>query len=266
MRNHSIVPAITILFAIVANVCISQTAPQQPPRAATSPAAGATQPAAAPGAIPAPPAAAAGAAIDQKQVSYALGRQFAMNMKGNDIPCDMESLFAGIRDVLTGAQPKYTDQQLGATMQRFMQEMQQKGMARMQQMVAKNKKMEDDFLVKNKVKPGVQTTASGLQYKVIQAGKGPSPTLQDTVRANYRGVLLDGTEFDSSQAQGGPQTFPVNRVIPGWTEALQKMKVGDKWELYVPAALAYDMEPPGDPIEPGSMLIFEIELLGIEGQ
>src|SRR3990172_11859862 len=124
-----------------------------------------------------------------------------------------------------------------------MQEMQQKAEARMQQQVARNKKLEGDFLAKNKSRPGVETTASGLQYKVVQAGNGASPTLSDTVRCNYRGVLLDGTEFDNSQAHGGPAEFRVDEVIPGWTEALQKMKVGDKWELYVPAALAYDMQP-----------------------
>ena len=148
----------------------------------------------------------------------------------------------------------------------FMQQMQQKAMAKAQQQVTKNQKMEADFLAKNKAKPGVQTTASGLQYKVLQAGKGPSPMMGDTVKCNYKGVLIDGTEFDSSQAHGGPAEFRVGGVIDGWNEALQKMKVGDKWELYVPSELAYNMDPPGDPIEPGSMLIFEIELLGIQPQ
>ncbi len=267
MRRFSIVLAASLLCIILVSGVHSQTAPPQQPGAAAQPAAGAAPPAAALGAIPAPPAAAANAAIDQKQVSYALGRQFAMNMKRNEIPCDIESLFAGIRDVVTEAQPKYTDEQLGATMQLFMREMQQKAMARAEQQVAQNKKMEADFLAKNKVKPGVQTTASGLQYKVIQAGKGASPTLGDAVRCNYSGKLLDGTEFDNSQLHGGPAEFRVGGVIPGWNEALQKMKVGDKWELYVPAALAYDMDPPPDSgIEPGSMLVFEVELLGIGGQ
>jgi FKBP-type peptidyl-prolyl cis-trans isomerase len=268
MREFSIVIAASLLCIILASGVHSQTAPPQQPGAAPRPAAGAAPPTAPPGAIPTPPAPAVNATVDQKQVSYALGRQFAMNLKNNEIPYDLESLFAGIRDVVTGAQPKYTDEQLGATMKLFMQEMEQKVKARMQQQAAQNKKMEADFLAKNKTQPGVQTTASGLQYKVIQPGKGASPTLGDMVRCNYRGVLLDGTEFDNSQLHGGPAEFRVGRVIPGWNEALQKMKVGDKWQLYVPAALAYDMDPPPDApmIEPGSMLIFEVELLGIGGQ
>ena len=207
MRKISLFLATTVFYVVVASRVHSQNAPPQQPGTATQPAAGAAAPAAAPGTIPAPPAT-ANPAIDQKQVSYALGRQFAMNMKNNEIPCDVQSLFAGINDVMTGAQPKYTEEQLGATMQRFMQEMQQKNMARAQQQLAKNKKMEADFLAKNKVKPGVQTTASGLQYKVIKAGNGPSPTLSDTVRCNYRGVLLDGTEFDSSECARWPATIP----------------------------------------------------------
>jgi FKBP-type peptidyl-prolyl cis-trans isomerase FklB len=216
--------------------------------------------------LPAGQAAAPGAvdpAEYQQQVSYALGQQFGMNLKKNEIPCDLEALCAGISDVMNEAKPKYTDQQLQATMQRFMAEMQQKGAARLERQAAANKQQEAAFLAKNQTAEGVQVTPSGLQYKVIQSGTGSSPTLADTVRCNYRGTLIDGTEFDSSEAQGGPAEFPVRGVIPGWTEALQKMKVGDKWQLFVPAALAYDMEPPGPPIEPGSMLIFDIELLGI---
>ncbi len=102
-----------------------------------------------------------------------------------------------------------------------------------------------------------------MQYRVVQQGKGPSPTLNDKVKCNYRGTLLNGTEFDSSARHGGPAEFPVKGVIPGWTEALQKMHVGDKWQLFVPSKLAYGMNPPGPPIEAGSMLVFDIELLDI---
>jgi FKBP-type peptidyl-prolyl cis-trans isomerase FklB len=268
MKKYSIVIAASLLVLATASVARSQAPPQQQPGTAPSrPAAGAAAPAAGQTALPAPPAGTAPGAIDQKQVSYALGRTFAMNLKASDIPFDLPSLFAGIQDAASGAQPKYTDEQLGATMKQFMLEMRQKQMVKAQQQVAKNQKVEADFLAKNKAKPGVQTTASGLQYKVIQEGKGPSPTMGDTVKCNYKGVLIDGTEFDNSQAHGGPAEFRIGEgLIPGWIEALQKMKVGDKWELYVPSALAYDMEPPGEPIEPGSALIFEIELLGIQPQ
>lgn len=128
----------------------------------------------------------------------------------------------------------------------------------------KNIKLGEDFLAKNKTEPGVKVTESGLQYKVIKAGEGATPTVDDTVSCNYRGTLIDGTEFDASAKHGGPASFPVGGVIAGWTEALQLMKVGDKWQLYIPAKLAYGNRPPGPPIEAGSTLIFDIELLGIE--
>jgi FKBP-type peptidyl-prolyl cis-trans isomerase FklB len=136
----------------------------------------------------------------------------------------------------------------------------------MQQAAARNQQEETAFLAQNAKREGVQTTPTGLQYRVIQQGQGPSPTLNDVVKCNYRGTLLNGTEFDSSARQGEPAMFPVNRVIPGWTEALQKMHVGDKWQLYVPAKLAYGMNPPGPPIEAGSTLVFDIELLEIVKQ
>jgi FKBP-type peptidyl-prolyl cis-trans isomerase FklB len=252
---HKLPVATIVAFALAAVFSIAYS---QAPQQRTAPAGDDPLPAVAP--------AQAGARETgdyQQQVSYALGRQFGMNLRQNEIPCDLRSLFAGISDVMTGAQPKYTDQQLGVTMQRFMEEMQQKGRARLERLAAKNQEEEMEFLAKNKTTEGVQVTPSGLQYKVIQAGTGPSPTLADTVRCNYRGTLVDGTEFDSSEAHGGPAEFPVGGVIKGWTEALQKMKVGDKWQLFVPNNLAYEMEPPGPPIEPGDMLIFEIELLGI---
>jgi FKBP-type peptidyl-prolyl cis-trans isomerase FklB len=144
--------------------------------------------------------------------------------------------------------------------------MQQKVDARNQQEGTKNSQAAAAFLAENAKREGVQTTASGLQFRVIVEGDGPSPTLNDVVRCNYRGSLLDGTEFDSSARHGGPAEFPVRGVIPGWTEALQKMKVGDKWQLFVPPDLAYGANPPGPPIEANSLLVFEIELLGVQPQ
>jgi FKBP-type peptidyl-prolyl cis-trans isomerase len=214
----------------------------------------------------APAGGAAPAANDpafMQQVSYGLGRNFAMNLKDNDIQVDLQALMAGISDALRGAQPKWPEQQLEGTLQAFGRQMQQQAMGKMQQQAAKNKQDQDQFLAQNGRQQGVQTTASGLQYKVLQQGNGPSPTLGDKVKCNYKGTLLNGTEFDSSQRHGGPAEFGVNQVIPGWTEALQKMHVGDRWQLFVPSKLAYDMDPPRPPIEPGSMLVFEIELLDI---
>lgn len=217
------------------------------------------------------PGAAAPAANDpqfKSQVSYALGRNFAMNLKENEIDCEIQSLLAGISDVLTNAQPKYNEQQLDACLQQFGRQMQQKAIDRLQSEAGKNQKEEQAFFAQNAKREGVQTTPSGLQFRVLQQGKpgSPSPTINDVVQCNYRGTLLNGTEFDSSARQGGPASFPVKRVIPGWTEALQKMHVGDKWQLFVPAKLAYGNNPPGPPIEAGSMLVFEIELLGIGQQ
>jgi FKBP-type peptidyl-prolyl cis-trans isomerase len=213
----------------------------------------------APGAAPA-----ANDAAFKQQVSYGLGRNFAMNLKDNEIDVDVQALMAGIDDALRGAQPKWSEQQLEMTLQAFGKQMQQKAMSRVQQQASKNKQEESQFMAQNGRKQGVQTTASGLQYEVLAQGQGASPTLGDKVKCNYKGTLLNGTEFDSSQRHGGkPAEFGVNQVIPGWTEALQKMKVGDKWRLYVPSKLAYDMDPPRPPIEPGSMLVFEIELLDI---
>jgi len=198
------------------------------------------------------------------QVSYALGRSFASQLKQGGVEPELKSLLAGVSDALTGAQPKLNDEQCNAVLERFSHDMQQKQATQMQQAAGKNQKEEAAFLAQNAKREGVQTTQSGLQYRVVQQGKGPSPTLTDTVKCNYRGTLINGTEFDSSAKQGEPATFPVNRVIPGWTEALQKMHVGDKWQLFIPAKLAYgNNPPPGAPIEAGSMLVFDIELLEV---
>jgi len=212
------------------------------------------------------PGGAAPAANDpvfMQQVSYGLGRNFVMGLKDNEIQVDPQSLMAGIVDALKGAQPKWTDEQLQKTLQTFERQLQQQAMGKMQQQATKNQAEERQFMTRNGQTPGVQTTASGLQYKVLQQGNGPSPTLGDRVKCNYRGTLLNGTEFDSSFKRNMPAEFGVGQVIDGWKEALQKMKVGDKWQLFVPSKLAYDMEPPRPPIEPGSMLVFEIELLDI---
>ncbi|MCI0333922.1 MAG: FKBP-type peptidyl-prolyl cis-trans isomerase [Planctomycetes bacterium] len=223
---------------------------------ASQPAAG--QPAAAP---------AQNDAVYRQQVSYALGRNFAENLRDGEIDLDLKALVAGISDVLSGAKPKWTDEQLQPTMQRFSREMEQKAVTRMKRLATKNKQEADAFLAQNAKREGVQTTPSGLQYRVLQEADGPSPTLNDTIRCNYRGTLLNGTEFDNSANHGGPAEFTIAPgLIPGWIEALQKMRVGEKWQLFVPPNLAYELEPPGPPIEPNSMLVFEIELLEIVPQ
>jgi FKBP-type peptidyl-prolyl cis-trans isomerase len=215
----------------------------------------------------APPAAPTGPEYMQ-QVSYGIGQNMAAQLRDSQIEgLDIESLLAGITDALTGAKPKWTEEQIRPSMIRFSQDMRQKAMARMTQQAAKNKQEATAFLAQNAKREGVQTTASGLQYRVLKQGDGPSPMLKDTIRCHYRGTLLNGTEFDSTAQGGQPAEFQVGPpLIEGWIEALQKMHVGDKWQLFVPPQLAYGVEPPGPPIEANSLLVFEIELLEIAPQ
>ena len=215
------------------------------------------------------PARAAGPVDDatyKQQISYMLGQNVGRDLKQNEIQCDMQSFMAGVTAGFSGGAGEVERRRAAGLPTRFEQEMRQKMMGRMQEAADKNQQEAQDFLAKNAQVAGVQTTPSGLQYKVLKQGTGATPALTDTVRCHYRGTLIDGTEFDSSYG-GEPAEFPVDGVIPGWTEALQKMKVGDKWQLFVPGDLAYGAEPPpGPPIEPNSLLIFEVELLGVDGK
>jgi FKBP-type peptidyl-prolyl cis-trans isomerase len=258
-------PAIVVVGFIAAGAVFAQQQMPQPPGGPQGgPRAGGPPPggqAALPGA--AQPAA---DALYRQQVSYVLGRNFGDSLRANGVELDLQTLVAGIGDALQDAKPRWTDAELLAAMQRFDREMRQKAAARLQQVAAKNQQQEVAFLASNKLKEGIQQTASGMQYKVLKPGSGPSPTAADSVRCHYQGSLLDGTVFDSS-AGGPPAQFAVRGVIPGWTEALQKMHVGEKWQLFIPSNLAYGMDPPpGAPIEPAAMLIFEIELLEIVKQ
>lgn len=198
------------------------------------------------------------------KVSYIIGLDVGRKLKAQHIEVDAARLAEGIRDGQSGAEPRLTEDEIHKVMADFGQQRAKKEAARKTAEAAKNKKEGEAFLAANKKKPGVKTTASGLQYKVIKAGKGKSPTLTDSVVAHYRGTLIDGTEFDSSYARGKPATFPVSGVIPGWTEVLQLMKPGAKWMVYIPPQLAYGEHGAGRAIGPNATLIFEIELLGIE--
>jgi FKBP-type peptidyl-prolyl cis-trans isomerase len=198
----------------------------------------------------------------KQKTSYAIGLDIATSLKRQDIDVDAKALTAGIADGFAG-KPALTEQEMKAAIM----DLQKSAMARAEEKqkaaAEKNLKAGEAFLAANAKKEGVKTTASGLQYKVIKAGTGASPKPTDTVKVHYTGTLVDGTVFDSSVERGTPATFPVKGVIPGWTEALQLMKVGDKWQLVIPAKLAYGEDGPG-PIGPNSTLIFEVELLGIE--
>lgn len=207
----------------------------------------------------------------KEKLSYAIGMDIGQTLKKQGIEVDPAALSSAMKDALTGAPPQMTEEQAREVLTAFASDMRAKQQANMPKGAddakaaaggAENKKKGADFLTANKAKPGVQTLPDGLQYIVVKDGTGPTPGPADKVTVNYTGKLIDGTEFDSSK--GTPISFGVNQVIKGWTEALQKMKVGSKWQLFIPADLAYgDQGTPGGPIPPGSTLVFDVELLGI---
>jgi len=199
------------------------------------------------------------------KVSYAIGLSIGKNMKQDNVELDPDLLLRGLKDALSGAKPLLTEAQIQEAMVAFQKEMQAKAAEARKASGEKSKKEGEEFLAANKKAAGVVTLPSGLQYKIIKKGNGKvSPKATDTVVTHYRGTLLDGTEFDSSIKRGEPAEFEVGGVIPGWTEALQLMKVGDKWELYVPAELAYGERGAGRAIGPNATLVFEVELLEIK--
>jgi FKBP-type peptidyl-prolyl cis-trans isomerase FklB len=200
---------------------------------------------------------------NKDKASYTIGIQLGSQMAQNKDDIDLDKVMMGLKEAFAGKEPRLKKEEMMAAMQEFQTAMQAKQQAKMTEMAAKNAKEGEAFLAENKKKDGVVTLPSGLQYKVITAGKGKSPKATDTVVTHYRGSLIDGKVFDSSYDRGEPVTFPVNGVIPGWTEALQKMKVGDKWQLFIPANLAYGENGSG-PIGPNSVLIFDIELLEVK--
>jgi FKBP-type peptidyl-prolyl cis-trans isomerase FklB len=202
------------------------------------------------------------------KASYAIGLNIGRSMKKDDVDVDPEIIARGMKDALTGAKPLLTDEETQTVLNTLQTDVRKHQQELYQQAVLKNKEQGDAFLATNKAKTGVVTLPSGLQYKVIQNGDGPKPAASDTVVCNYRGTLIDGTEFDSSYKRGKPATFAVGQVIKGWTEALQLMPVGSKWELYIPPNLAYGERgtPNGGPIGPNSTLIFDVELVSIQAK
>jgi FKBP-type peptidyl-prolyl cis-trans isomerase len=196
--------------------------------------------------------------------SYALGMNLGKNLHQQSVEVDPNILARGLKDALTGGKTLLSDDEARATLTAAQADVRAKQQEKMQQASSANKKEGEDFLATNKTKDGVVTLPSGLQYKILTAGAGPKPTASDTVVCNYRGTLINGTEFDSSYKRGQPATFPVGGVIKGWTEALQLMPVGSKWQLFIPADLAYGDRGAGADIGPGATLIFEVELLSIQ--
>jgi FKBP-type peptidyl-prolyl cis-trans isomerase FklB len=202
---------------------------------------------------------------DQKdKVSYSIGMNIGNNLKKQSIDVNPDVLAQGIKDALSGSKALMTEQEVNETIMAFQKEMSAKQIERLKELGEKNKKEGEAFLAENKKKEGIITLPSGLQYKVINEGTGETPELTDVVTVNYRGTLIDGTEFDSSYRRGQPATFPVNAVIAGWAEALQMMKVGSKWQLFIPSDLAYGERGAGRDIGPNATLIFDVELLSIK--
>jgi FKBP-type peptidyl-prolyl cis-trans isomerase FklB len=198
------------------------------------------------------------------KVSYIIGTEIGKNFKKQSIDIDPDVLTRGIKDAISGGKPLLTEQEVQETMATFQKEMMAKQEDLTKKLGEKNKKEGEVFLSENKKKEGVKTLPSGLQYKVIKAGTGKKPKINDTVTTHYRGTLIDGTEFDSSYRRGQPVSFPVSGVIPGWTEALQLMEEGAKWQLFIPPNLAYGERGTGRDIGPNATLIFEIELISIQ--
>jgi FKBP-type peptidyl-prolyl cis-trans isomerase FklB len=202
------------------------------------------------------------------KVSYSIGidigRSFKQqNLGGADI--DLEKLRFGIQDAMTGAKLAMSDSQLQSTMMEFQKVMMARNDSAQKAKADSGMKAAQAFMDKNAKEPGVQVTASGLQYKVLTEGKGPKPDSASTVSVHYVGTLVDGTEFDNSIKRGQPVEFPVTNVIKGWTEALMLMPVGSKWKLFIPPQLGYGEHGAGRQIGPNAALIFEVELLGIVG-
>jgi FKBP-type peptidyl-prolyl cis-trans isomerase len=263
----------SILPFLLQTKALAQTStPSQPSQPATTPApakpASATAPKTGTAKTATAPAPLVLKTAKQKR-SYAIGsnvgKGLGNQLKSQAVDVDPALVARGLRDALSGAKPAMTEAEIRATITELTAQLQQNRAAANKEASEKNKQEGEAFLAANKSKEGVITLPSGLQYKILKAGDGKKPLATDTVQCNYRGTLVNGTEFDSSAKHGGaPATFPVNGVIKGWTEALQLMPMGSKWQLFIPSDLAYGDRGMGGSIGPGATLIFEVELVSIQ--
>ena len=206
--------------------------------------------------------------MDEKnldRISYALGLSMGNNIRASGIQeLNVGDFADGVAAVFNGSQPKMTYDEAKAEIQKFFTEMEAKQKEQAAKLAEVNEAEGKAFLEKNGTRAEVKTTPSGLQYEVLQEGHGQSPAPEDQVEVHYTGTLLDGTKFDSSVDRGVPATFGVTQVIPGWVEALQLMKEGDKWRLFIPSQLAYGPAgTPGGPIGPNQTLLFDVELIKV---
>jgi FKBP-type peptidyl-prolyl cis-trans isomerase FklB len=199
----------------------------------------------------------------REKVSYSIGLEAGRNLKQQFSDLDLKLLVEGFQDAIENAQAKLSDEEIRSIMAALRQQIESQQRQFIAKVAEENKKISESFLADNKNKDGVVTLPSGLQYKVLAEGSGPTPKSIDTVTTHYKGTFIDGRVFDSSYERGKPHAFPVNRVIPGWSEALQLMKVGSKWQLFIPPYLAYGEMGYGNEIGPNMTLIFEMELLGV---
>jgi FKBP-type peptidyl-prolyl cis-trans isomerase len=249
--------------AVLLGNAVAQTSPAQtqtpPAKKPATPAAKSTSSAGTKtGAAVAKPGSVTALTTQKQKASYAIGMNWGTGLHKQGIDVDSAALVQGMKDALAGSKTLLTEDEARAALMQLQTEVQA-------QQQAKLKQEGDAFLAANKGKEGIVTLPSGLQYKILKEGSGAKPTADDSVVCNYKGTLINGTEFDSSYKRGEPATFPVGGVIKGWTEALQLMPVGSKWQLFIPADLAYGARgTPGGPIGPNSTLIFEVELLSIK--
>ncbi len=224
------------------------------------------------GATPAKPRTATGTRTpltlktDKDKVSYAIGVNIGKSMRKDTVDVDPAIFARGMKDALAGGKLLLTDDEMKIVLTKLQGDLRARQEQAMQKAGELNKKAGDDFLAQNKTKEGIVALPDGLQYKILKEGTGPKPAATDSVVCNYRGTLIDGTEFDSSYKRGQPATFPVSGVIKGWTEAVQLMPVGSKWQLFLPADLAYGNRGAGPDIGPNATLIFEVELLSIQNK
>lgn len=199
----------------------------------------------------------------KEKLGYAIGMNIGFNMKKQKVDADANQLAAGLKAAYQGTKTLLSHEEMAKILTAYQQDMQMKKVAEMAAAAEENQKKADAYLANNAKQEGVVTLASGLQYKILTKGNGATPKAESKVQVNYRGTLIDGTEFDSSYKRGEPVSFTVNGVIPGWTEALQLMKEGDKWQLFIPPQLAYGERGAPPVIPPNSALVFDVELLKV---
>lgn len=252
------------LHLFIAGALLTTGAMAQTGASSTQAPAGQTAPAAAGQSAPAATPSIPGLPTKKDQVSYAIGMNVGKGLHRESIDVDPNVILQGLKDAMADGKLLMTDEQAQQTLTQLQAEVREREEAKRKTEAVDNQKAGEAFLAANKTKPGVVTLPSGLQYKVITQGTGPKPTIADTVTCNYKGTLIDGKEFDSSYKRGEPATFPVRGVIKGWTEALQLMPVGSKFELYLPPDLAYGEHGAGADIGPNETLVFEVELMSIK--